>query len=215
MLINVRLWLKTIRLTWMFRFAHHPLCERFNDHVWQIGHIFICQGCTLVLLGVLAGTSFFLLSGASLKAFEWLIIGLICFIFPSTVELLNIKTRWVKRITRWVIGCGLGSFFWILITISDLLVLFTASIILIVGFYLFRKVRVLRSYHGDRCEGCPELARGGVCSGLQHEAEAMRKYSEYATELLEDKLRSKAFSIYQRTSPENFKDLPSNAIENE
>lgn len=38
------------------RFAHHPLCDRYQDELVRLGHrTRICRGCTLALLGLILG----------------------------------------------------------------------------------------------------------------------------------------------------------------
>jgi hypothetical protein len=40
------------------RFAHHPLCDRYQAELIPLGHrVRVCRGCTLALLGLTAGAA--------------------------------------------------------------------------------------------------------------------------------------------------------------
>ena len=44
--------LKT-RILGPYRISHHPLCDNFNEHVYQIRGRKICRGCTMQYSGII------------------------------------------------------------------------------------------------------------------------------------------------------------------
>lgn len=187
---RVKLLWKTYQVSWRFRFAHHPLCERFEGQVWKLRSMYLCQGCTLAYLGVLTGFLLFFAFNISLSPINWLAVGSFCLLLPLIIESIGVDRRLIKRIIRYTTGIGIGSLFWLLLSEPDFVMKVGAIIFAVVGFQVFRFIRG-SSERQDTCEACPELHTGGICSGLEMEAEAMRKYSDYATSLLEEKIKAK------------------------
>lgn len=187
---NYKTLIKRWQLSWKFYFAHHPLCDRFRDHVWYIPFgIIVCQGCFLVLFGVVLGiTSFFILN-LSLTLFEWFLLGLFCISLPLMVELLKIENRKIKHLIRLITGFGLAGLVWAVFT-AELDGKIIGVVIGTIGYILFIKTRK-KKQGTDICEGCPSLSSVEICEGLSQKAIAMQQYSDYLTEIHEKSLKKK------------------------
>ncbi|MHA1945329.1 MAG: hypothetical protein ACXAC6_03985 [Candidatus Hodarchaeales archaeon] len=109
--------------------------------------------------------------------------------FLLITEALKVTNRKIKRITRITTGLGIGVFFWGLLTV-DFHIKLVGLTVALISYTFFRIVRRLRTT-ADLCMGCEELNAGKVCSGLEHKSKAMNEYSDYASDLLQDALRSK------------------------
>ena len=183
---RMKLWRKNFQLFHIFKFAHHPLCDRFSDHVWKIGNIYVCQGCTLSILGAILGTFLLVIINPALTLIQWLILG-ISFLIPTLiVELFKIKYRPLKRTVRLIAGFDLGICLGLIISGSVHEKIF-ALIFIVFGYSLFSLIRRLKRPK-DKCEGCFELKEEGICPGLKIEAALNREYSKYASDLLEKKI---------------------------
>ena len=109
--------------------------------------------------------------------------------FLLIIEAFRVTNRNIKRFTRILTGLGIGTFLWGLLTVDFPLKL-VGFVIALFSYISFRVLRRLRPTV-DLCINCDELNAGKVCSGLEHKAKAMKEYSDYASDLLQDVLRSK------------------------
>ncbi|UCE13837.1 MAG: hypothetical protein JSV04_01355 [Candidatus Heimdallarchaeota archaeon] len=184
----VKLWIKRWEVSWRWHFAHHPLCDRYSDQTWNIGSFIICQGCSLVLTGIISGFSLCLLLGVVLDPIGWIILWAIFFLSTILGEFYFMFRRPFKRMARFFAGIGIGSFFWFLLTEPNIIYKLIGAGFGFIAYSAFLKVRGYTKV--DKCYGCPEL-KPGICPGLEHESLAMKEYSNYATTLLEDQLREK------------------------
>ena len=185
---RLKLWWKRLTLSWRFRFAHHPLCARFSDQIFVIKGLYLCQGCTLVYTGfflallIVAFLPFQLL-------FYWWVVIIAAFVFPTFIIQFISLPRLFKRLARFLFGIGLGTGVIAAFKFSQwFYILGLISIVLIV-YLVFRILyRRNKKAQEDICGDCPELHQRGVCSGFKLQMEAERKYSEYASKLLESEL---------------------------
>jgi len=94
--------------------AHHPTCEKYNNHIiWLFGRAF-CIGCTLFYTGLFIGTVLFL-ALSRVRVRSWLEMGIIwtigLFLFLSFLPQLKIKettkhAKVLKIILRFNLGFG-------------------------------------------------------------------------------------------------------------
>lgn len=194
--IRMRLFFKKIKVSWRFHFAHHPLCDNYRNQIFEINGIYLCQGCTLTYIGIFLGLISSLLLNLDLSIIEWLIIGLGILVFLFIIEFLNISNRKIKRLIRFVTGIGLGSFIWFLFSSTNFYVSLIAIIFTYLGYRVFKIIRSSQVKE-DKCLSCSEFNKGKICSGLALEAQVNREYSEYATNLLQDKLKALAMAKYK------------------
>jgi hypothetical protein len=149
----------------------------------------VCQGCFLTVIGITAGFFTSLAINLTLEQINWLLIAIFIVTSLLLVEAFKVTSRPIKRITRLLTGLGIGAFFWGLITI-DFPTKLIGLMVALMSYGLFRLIRYLRPIT-DLCIGCQELNAGRVCSGLEHKAKAMREYSDYASDVLQDVMRAK------------------------
>ncbi len=195
---------KKLSLTWKFKWAHHPLCERFEDHLWHIGDFTFCQGCFLSYAGTVVGFIAFLtyFSRYIFNALGVLAVVAVSLVPVLIVEFFNFENRSLKRFIRFWGGLGLGATFSLALyrELSTWLRIISL-IVAILGYGAFFVVRK----HGeveDKCEGCPELIRDGVCSGYRKEKAAIEKYNSFLEKELRDRVErevSEKFSIGKKT----------------
>lgn len=151
--------------------------------------IVVCQGCFLVMFGVVLGiTSFFILN-PSLTSFEWFPLALFCISLPLMVELLKIENRKIKHLIRLITGFGLAGLVFVVFT-AELDGKIIGVVIGVVGYTIFLKIRKKKQLT-DICEGCPSLSSVEICDGLSQKAIAMQQYSDYLTEIYEKSLKKK------------------------
>jgi len=161
----------------------------------KIGPVYLCQGCTIIFSTFVITLLFFILTGISFDPISWMTVGILLAIMPIIVELLKIRNRGIKRLSRLLTGMGLGTLAWGLLFIPDLLVRITGMIVTVIAYQGFKWGRK-KGRERDRCIDCPDFIQGKICPGLEDKAKAMREYSDYATEIFSDRLRRKATAQY-------------------
>lgn len=194
--IRIKLFWKKLKVSWRFHFAHHPLCDNYGDQVFKIKGIYLCQGCTLTYIGIILGVMSSFALTLSLSNLEWSIIGIGILISLFIIEFLKLNKRIIKRLIRFVTGLGLGGFFWVLISSTNIIAPVIALLLSFIGYKVFKIIRSSQLKE-DKCLHCSEFKQGKICSGLALEAKANREYSEYATLLMQDQLKARVLSKYR------------------
>lgn len=167
--------------TWWFQFAHKPLCDRFHRETFRLGKLRVCRSCTL-LYSALA------ISLGLLATVSWPPISFALFSISFTAVLVASHPKAYRFWPRELRDCFRAGFGFLLP-----LTLFTAwKVHWFLPFALagilwgvwswYSRVRAERK--PQKCEHCPELAEGGVCSGYQQQTDSIRAYEEAATELV-------------------------------
>ena len=215
--VRYKLWKKRVELSWQFAFAHHPLCGRYDDHVFHIPiggkTLFLCQGCTLTVLGTIAGLFNTLFAFIPNIDYNWIhLVSVFIIIFGAIVlvELLKLKNRPLKRLIRFLGGAGLGfyigiGFYGIMtLDVDSVFLTILSLLIVILAIKAFNFIRAREQ--GDKCEGCQELDKNEICPGVKMKIEAERKYSDFATKMLYSDLRpslSRKYAKYEIKPTEN------------
>ena len=164
------------RHDWWFRWAHHPLCARFREEVLRIGRVRVCRSCALLYAGLVA---FVLLPLSTGGLGPWL---LPIFYGSTAVVLIPSHPRWYHRYsrgTRDLLRFAAGV--WIALLVG----LFIEGWYLL-GFVNLAAAFLLHRYYGrvrgekqcGMCDGCPELAAPGICSGYREQATSLRELEE-------------------------------------
>jgi hypothetical protein len=104
------------------------------------------------------------------------------------IENQKFEQRFIKRLARVGTGSGLGISFSAFLLVNNFTIQMIGMLISVTGFYLFKLIRQTKERE-DKCQSCPDYQSNKICYGLQLEAGAMRKYSDYASELLQKDLK--------------------------
>ena len=212
---QLRLWKKRISLSYSFKYAHHPLCERYKDHIFRIPirkqTLYVCQGCSLTVLGWLLGVLVTIFAFVPFVNYLWyhLLIALGCFLLPILlVEILNISNRHIKRLIRFLGGLGLGFFTSIAVDFKSVGFFLLSIGIVIPSYGIFLIIRKQKHKNKDICEGCSELeelqnGKLKICSGLKEKITAEKEYSKYASDLLQEEFRNTYSKKYKPVNEEN------------
>ena len=175
------MWWVWRRCDWVYRWAHHPLCERFGRDVWRIGPVHVCRSCTLLYASAFVGvgTGWFMAGRVSAWGLLW---GLMVLVLPlSHPRLYEKQSRFARDLLR--CGAGLIAGLLLVMILRGGAVVGAAHVVLlgaVYGWYRRSRQRVLAS----ACEGCPELGARGTCSGFRLQSERILAYEPMATELI-------------------------------
>lgn len=177
-----------LKLTWRFKFAHHPLCQNYSDQVFKIGNIYLCQGCTLIYSGLVIGLLSGIIFNPSFSIQIWAIIGVSLMVPTFVVQVVKLP-RMFKRIARFLNGFDLGAIFFSIFILPK----WSHRIIMIVSisvtYLAFRIIHKHKRKERDLCESCNELKTGKICSGYKLRAEKELEYSKYAEQILDEELQ--------------------------
>ena len=131
--------------------SHHEINEKCKHHVFKIGPLYLCVGCTSVLLGFIT----FLIS-----FFVWLEFFLpnplalaLTASFGVLMSLIQLwfkpKLKWVKSLMRLSLGVGLSAFVGLIVLIPNIFLKLGLFLLLVIGTILYNIVR--RSLNEDNC----------------------------------------------------------------
>lgn len=186
---RIYLWYLRLKLYWPFRFAHHPLCPRFSGHVFKIGRLYLCQGCTFVYSGIILGSLIFSLVPFTIDIWLWFTIAA-CLLLPTFLVQIFPLPRIFTRIARFLLGLYFG---WMIGGAVQNTSWLHRGLFIGMGFASYLAFRIIyrRSKRKrDECSECPELDQSNVCSGYEARIAAERDYSRIATKLLEPDLEA-------------------------
>lgn len=185
MFFGIRKLLLWIRASYPFRWAHHPLCNRFSQDVFRfkfpfLSIIYVCRSCVFFYLGFLLGLIFNLFEGYRNLVPYIFILFCVLFIPLSFPTIYGRLSRPIKDFLRLGLGwtCSLVISFvfidmWWLSIILVLIFLFL--------YYIFGKYRQVAK--SDQCVGCVELDNESPCSGFKFQVSKVREYEDKSTEL--------------------------------
>ncbi len=182
-IFNIRLKCMWLSHTHTFNWAHKPLCERFKPGVLHIGKLHVCRSCVFaysgILIGVIASVVYPTLT-ANMKL-TWLLLFLVPVVVSSYPRIYKKLQRVVQDVLRLVMGVLIG-FIPFLLLHRNFLCGITCIVVMGVFWRIYFHQRKIRKLHA--CDGCPELNLPDICSGFQHQSEAIRLYEIEATDLL-------------------------------
>lgn len=97
-------------LQYPYRLAHHPLCDKFADHVYTIKGIKICRGCTNFYSGMIVGLILIPLLTVFLELSFWILFALNWALFvPTILAVILSPPRIFKDFSRLLLGVGMIS----------------------------------------------------------------------------------------------------------
>ncbi|MCE7741275.1 MAG: hypothetical protein GOP50_02350 [Candidatus Heimdallarchaeota archaeon] len=145
--------------------AHHPACYKFDNHIFKLGSLMLCVGCTSVILGFILYTIVFFSFFGFFRGLP-ILSGIIA-AFGVGMALIQVflkpKNKWLKSFFRLCLGIGLGAYTNIIVLAADLfnvignyiiLVQITLFVLLIPGIYLYNILRGDSPYL--ECKECEE-----------------------------------------------------------
>jgi hypothetical protein len=149
-----------------YAFAHHPTCNLFKNHVYNIKNIWICKGCAVTY--PLSIITFVIAFIVHLELSTALTVTLImfCISIVTTLGIIPSKLAFIKRI---ILGLFSGLYFYCFV-INGRLEIFVIGLILFYFIFLFfiiiRYINLTKTcqnciYEGDweKCEGFFELKK--------------------------------------------------------
>jgi len=162
-------------LIYPYRWAHHPLCEKFSDHVYTIKGYKICRGCFNMYLGMLVGMIIIPLLVLYAKFNYLYLFILLWFLFlPTPLSVYLHARRVVKDISRQLLGIGIITTF---TTITVALISFFKNkdywglVVAIIVFFIYVLSYKILSKERERrnraiCMSCEQYGLP-KCEGLE------------------------------------------------
>lgn len=190
------IWLK---LSYQFRFSHHPICDKYSNQLINVGSVHLCQGCTIVTVGGVIGAVAGMLGGILLES------SMPRFIIPAVViqsimapvfiiDYLQLGRKW-KRVARACIGTAIGLGFSLAFFVGWLLKL-TIVLLIFLNFQLYRIFRT-KSPSIDLCPTCEFFPDKPNCPGFEQQFAANKVYMQRATEILYDSFEARFSQLSQ------------------
>lgn len=160
---------RRLRHDWPVRWAHHPLCARHAVETWRVGQLHVCRGCTSLVAGLVGGGLGVLLAGGA-----WCLWALAAIALPVLVLSWPPRYRRLPRALRDLLRLGAG-----LVAILAAWATWhypTMAWPALPGLFLLWRgyARVRARVQAHACDGCPELAAPGICSGYALQASCLR-----------------------------------------
>ena len=178
---SARLWLLWLRHSYRFRWAHRPLCPRFDAGVLRIGNLHLCRSCACAYGGVLCGLSLLFFDTTRVGIVPLLLGLMILTIGLSLPSLYQRLSRPVRDVIRFSMGLCIALCAGALLT-GNVLVSVACGCTLALFWRAYFVMR--RRRRAEACEACPELGQGDICTGCRVQADAIRAYEVEATQLL-------------------------------
>ncbi len=86
--------------------AHHPLCNPYKNHVFKIGSLYLCVGCTSIIAGFVVYTVFFFTFPRVFQGYP-LVNGLIS-AYGVGLALLQLMIHPSKKLSKVIFRFSLG-----------------------------------------------------------------------------------------------------------
>ena len=140
--------------------GHHPHCENFSPHVFQIENRKLCVACAgLTVGGLLALSGTFLYFFVGWRVDQSYVLMVLAGLLGVTLGLFQFRVR--QRVVRFSLNAGfvLGSF-WGLVGIDGLLQSVVADLFLValIVFWLFTRISISQWDHERICWICDVAA---------------------------------------------------------
>ncbi len=165
-------------LMYPYRLAHHPICDKFKDHMYTIRGVKVCRGCFNLYLGQFIGiiTTITVIYGFHVTFSYWFPFWLTYVLFTFTpLSVILEPPRPVKDFFRFLLGIAvISSYLAIILAFIELLQRFSwypliAIIALILTHIIARVILIpLRKKQNKAiCESCEQynLPR---CDGMKY-----------------------------------------------
>jgi hypothetical protein len=162
------------RHAWPYRWAHKPLCDRFDRDVVRIGPLNVCRGCMALWTGVL-GAGALALAGIVSAGTSVLALTILL----PTVAILSHPTlhaRWPRPIRDLLrAGAGAAAPLALQSIVGGRPIEGLVALGALAGVIALHRVR-RAPQRARMCDGCAELTQSGICSGFRLQALATSAY---------------------------------------
>jgi len=144
-----------------FAFAHHPMCESFKDHLYNVRGVWICRGCAVAYpVTILTLLSSFVTQISLKVSFTIAVIALLITIIIS-ISFYHEKLAFMKRL---FFGMFIGAIIYFLLLYKDLSVLICGLIFLNAILTLFSLIRYV--HMKKICDSCVYSGDWNKCVGF-------------------------------------------------
>ncbi|MHA1211186.1 MAG: hypothetical protein ACTSSH_01880 [Candidatus Heimdallarchaeota archaeon] len=178
-------------------FAHHPTCNRYENHYFTIGKLHLCIGCTMIYSAVLIYAILFFSVPSVFRFNPWVIASVPFggFFLAIIHKIVKLKIKWLKAIFRFAAGFGIGAFCALIIETFFLPKYWWLGFILIVLLFLGNQLYGISRGSGanrKKCRDCPLNEQEEVCNPDRNTNIRVRKvYAIVEEELRKAQERSK------------------------
>lgn len=154
--------------------AHHPLCFKFNNHVFKIGSLYLCVGCFSVLFGFIISSILFFIFKDFFETLSIVLASIALFgVSMSLVQLiLKPEIKFFKFLFRLLLGIALGAYTGILILIPKIWLSILLFLLLFPGVYFYNILRGPSPY--KECETCSVMFVELTCDYFISDVEKQR-----------------------------------------
>lgn len=189
MIQRLRLEFVWLKLSYRFKFAHHPTCTPYSNQVFRVLGIHLCQGCTMIYLGIIMGFLTQLLLQILFSPVTFLVTTIVT---VGIVLILDTQTsiRLVKRTLRFSMGLYAGCIAASVIIDPNWIMKIVFAVVIILLFQAYRFFRMMRPSK-DLCQTCPDFPKAPYCPGLIMQMEANSKYQDLVLPMVEANIASK------------------------
>ncbi len=177
---------------WRF-LAHHPTCSRYSSHYFTIGKAHFCIGCSMIYSAILIYLILFLSVPSIFRFNAWVIASLPFAGFGIAIihKLLGLKNKWLKAISRFIVGFGIGAYWALVIQTFFVPKKWWIAFILIILLFLGNQLYgISRGAAANRklCRACPMQEHEPKCEPDRNTNIRVRKiYAIVEEELAKEK----------------------------
>ncbi len=173
--------------------AHHPTCSRYENHLFRIGKLNLCVGCTSMYSSwALYLLVFFLLPSFFQK--NYVIINAFVFVVAMVSPLLHIvikpENKWIKSVFRGILGIGLGAYSGLIILVPNWWIRVLMIALFVVATRMYGQIRGSHA-NIDLCATCPLSKSDPPCDPFENTAIKVKKLNEIIDAELEKYERMK------------------------
>ncbi len=149
------------------KFAHHPLCETFSNHVFIIRGRKLCRGCTMFYPSLVIGTILSLIFGIFQLPTILLAALMTALLLPTMVSLIISLPRPIRDANKAILGLDSGIGVTVVLLHPVIIVKVIVLLVAIPSAVILEKVRKNRDL--KTCKICPEYQQrmSLECSGFK------------------------------------------------
>ncbi len=147
------LWNKFKISSWTY-LAHHPTCSRYRNHIFKIGSMYLCVGCTSSIIGFIIYSIVFY---SFMEFFKTNPINngyvTIFGVLLALIQLmLNPQNKWIKAFMRFSLGLGLGGYVALVVLVPSWNLKISLFVMLFFASILYNDIR--KNKNTILCKNC-------------------------------------------------------------